>query len=121
MKRERIVVLTPVRLAAILHHGHAERGNKSRTYNSWSAMLQRCHDPKHRSYKNYGGRGITVCQRWRESFEAFLADMGEPPEKHTLDRIDNDGNYEPSNCRWATRLMQSRNMRPRRSRAALIG
>lgn len=77
---------------------------------AWYNMLKRCHDQQHKNFKEYGGRGITVCTPWRSSFEAFLKDMGQRPSaKHTLDRIDNDGNYEQSNCRWATRCAQSRN------------
>jgi hypothetical protein len=91
-------------------HGH--RGKKaSGTYNSWRAMLQRCHYHAHPFYPAYGGRGIVVCPRWRLSFVAFLADMGERPAGHTLDRIDVDGNYEPGNCRWADSKMQRWNRR----------
>lgn len=71
-------------------------------------MLQRCTNQKHPSFPRYGGRGITVCDRWR-SFNTFLADMGDPPPERSLDRIDNDRGYEPSNCRWATRSEQARN------------
>lgn len=84
-------------------------------------MINRCTRATFVQFRDYGGRGITICERWLHSFEAFLADMGEPPVKHTLDRIDNDGNYEPDNCRWATRTVQRSNQRKRRSRDALIG
>ncbi|WP_310625772.1 hypothetical protein [Limnohabitans sp.] len=84
---------------------------KSPTYNSWRSMLARCSDSTHRNFKDYGGRGITVCKQWRESFESFLADMGERPPDTSIDRINTNGNYEPSNCRWATRTEQNRNKR----------
>ncbi len=83
-------------------------------YGSWCAMRQRCNNPNSKSYPDYGGRGINVCERWG-SFEAFLTDMGDRPEGKTLDRHpNNDGNYEPSNCRWATATEQSANRRPAR-------
>jgi hypothetical protein len=82
-------------------------------YRAWHGMKTRCSNPKRSDWKNYGGRGISVCERWA-SFESFLADMGpKPSARHTMDRIDNDGNYEPGNCRWATWDLQSRNKRPR--------
>lgn len=74
-------------------------------------MLKRCYDPRSNGYERWGGRGIAVCDSWRESFANFLADMGERPEGMTLDRIDNDRNYEPDNCRWATWSEQRRNQR----------
>lgn len=79
------------------------------TYNAWAAMRMRCENKNATYYARYGGRGITVCDRWK-SFKAFLADMGEkPPGKSSLDRIDNEGGYEPGNCRWATTKQQIRN------------
>jgi hypothetical protein len=96
---------------------HAKGVTGTRTHNSYRNMLERCRDPNHIGWEHYGGRGITVCDRWNPkagSFENFLADMGERPEGKTLDRINVDGNYEPSNCRWATPAEQAGNRRKRK-------
>jgi hypothetical protein len=98
-------------------HGHATRigpdkTNTNPTYVSWCSMNKRCYDPKDKGWPRYGGRGITVCDRWRgeHGFENFLFDMGERPKDKTLDRFPNhNSNYEPSNCRWATALQQNHN------------
>lgn len=82
-----------------------------REYFVWASMKQRCFNEKAQAYEHYGGRGITVCDRWRDSFEAFLEDMGLCPSEGQLDRIDNDKNYEPGNCRWTTSKIQNRNKR----------
>ncbi len=94
-------------------HGHARSGKQSPTYQSWMAMHLRCTNPNSNNWENYGGRGIKICERWQgeHGFENFLADMGERPDGLTIDRIEVNGNYEPGNCKWATRAEQRKNQR----------
>jgi len=95
----------------LFKHGHSLQGSSpSSTYQSWRSMVARCTQAKRHDWHHYGGRGIKVCERWLQ-FENFLADMGERPAGMTLDRVNVNGNYEPSNCRWATNRQQSENKR----------
>jgi hypothetical protein len=103
---------------ASYRHGHTRqlcgdgKFRASHEYRSWQGMKKRCLDSSHVHFHNYGGRSITICDRWLNSFENFLQDMGTRPDGCTLDRIDPEGNYEPGNCRWADWQTQARNKRP---------
>jgi len=91
-------------------HGCGSKKNRAPEYRAWDSMKARCYNEKTKNFRRYGGRGIKVCVRWRGSFENFLNDMGRKPSpNHSIDRINNDGNYEPGNCRWATKSQQMNN------------
>lgn len=95
-------------------HNHAQNGKLSTIYKAWANMIQRCTNPHTKNYHNYGGRGITICKRWMK-FENFLTDMGDTSKGYQIDRIDNNGHYHKSNCRWVTPKQNSRNRRNNRS------
>lgn len=102
--------------ATLTQHGHARNGKVTSEHHAWNDMKQRCYNSNNPRYKDYGGRGITVCYRWLNSFENFLADMGPKPLGLSLDRKDNEGNYTLDNCRWATPMEQAANRRPAKKR-----
>lgn len=91
-------------------HGHAGYG-ETQEYRAWNNAKSRCFNPANKSYKDYGGRGITMCEEWRNSFPAFISHLGPCPPNYMLDRINNEMGYQPGNCRWATRTTQNRNSR----------
>lgn len=94
-------------------HGHTKNGQTTKTYACWSSMMERCYNPRNKQFKDWGGRGITVCERWLglNGFSNFLADMGECPDGLTIDRIDNQKGYSADNCRYVSRKEQNRNKR----------
>ena len=107
-------------ISRCLKHGAALLSNKTVEYTTWTGIKKRCLNPKAFGYENYGGRGITICERWINSFEDFYADMGSKPSPfHSIDRVDVDGNYEPANCRWATRKEQANNTRKQKLKKEL--
>lgn len=95
-------------MASRVKHGGYMDGREHPAHYTWRSMVARCTNPNHKAYNQYGGRGITVCERWMK-YENFLKDMGVPPEKMSLDRIDNNRGYEPTNCKWATKSEQQKN------------
>ncbi len=95
-------------------HNQCKRGSITHEYSTWQGMKKRCYDINDKYYMDYGGRGITVCNEWKNNFQSFYNNMGKKPKGLTIERIDNDGNYEPTNCKWATQQEQIHNKRKRK-------
>jgi len=107
----------PATLAAKVTHGQSRNGRQTALYRAWAGMKNRCLNPNYHAYRHYGGRGISVCDEWLNSFDAFATEVGPHPGKgYSLDRINVDGNYEPGNVRWATAAEQANNRRNSKSR-----
>ena len=112
LKIERVIKMGEAKAT----HGHTRRRVISSEFRAWNSMKDRCLNPNHPGFKHWGGRGITICERWQHSFENFLADVGfKSSPRLSLDRINNNGNYEPGNVHWATWIQQANNRRPRNS------
>lgn len=106
--------LNQMRKGLRLTHGESRRNKTSQEYRIWTGLRRRCRDEHDPAYPRYGGRGVNMCDRWFDSFETFLLDMGRCPPGHSLDRIDNEKGYSPANCRWSTPKEQSNNRRSNR-------
>lgn len=100
-----------VSVEKIVRRNRTHGDSRTSEYNTWCTMIQRCENPNNQKYSLYGARGIEICKRWRKSYANFLKDMGRRPLRHSIDRIDVDGDYKPSNCRWATAKEQRANQR----------
>jgi len=99
-------------------HGHSVGGKRTKTMTTYKSMMDRCYNPNCKAFVNYGGRGITICDRWKGSFINFLEDMGEKPEGLSIERIDCNKEYSPDNCKWENRLNQNRNQRTRKDNSS---